>query len=508
MAERWWWELKEPITDVQAGVRYDLKVKREAIPIIFLPGIMGSRLKQAKSKKVVWDPDRWGGLWMLKTYGMFWQRGGKKKEKLVGNTYKDTFLEVSHDDEDYNERLPARAPDQKEGPIERRWGGVMWSTYGAVLRRLASEQTWRAVLPLGLFFDFPVYAHGYNWTADVEFAAKELADRIKEVIAKHADQKCRQVILVTHSMGGLVARRACGLEGVADKVLGVVHGVQPVHGSGAGYWRMKGGFERSGLASTMSAWVLGTDGKEVTQTLAEMPGGLALLPNKLYGSDWLEVVDLASGRRVRMPASDPYQEIYREKERYWRLVNPDYLIGAKSEGSKNAGRASKLPPAASWDIYLRNLDLARDVHDQLASNLQHPETHFFSGVGLHSAGRIRFEAEEFTDWGNGEAPPPYPGQTFDRDGFTTYLEQGRTLYSVSMERPADDGDGTVPRTSAEALKQQGESHAFDVPGQGGEPEYAFKGMEHQPAYGEEAALQFTVNAVRRLCLLRMKEGGP
>lgn len=274
MAERWWWELKQPITDVKPGEEYRLKVKREAIPIVFLPGIMGSRLRQKSGGEKVWDPD--SALFMLFTYGLPIQRGGKKKQLLVGDSYDEDqpdYLEVFEDDDKHNKkRLPPRAPGEKDGPVERGWGGVMWSAYGDVLKALAAGATWRdPVAPVGLFFDLPVYAVGYNWTADVKFAAEKVAERIDGIIKKHKDQRCRQVILVTHSMGGIVGRTVCGLPGMREKVLGAVHGVQPAHGSGAAYWRMKGGFERANLAQAAAAWVLGTDGREVTQTLAEMP---------------------------------------------------------------------------------------------------------------------------------------------------------------------------------------------------------------------------------------------
>lgn len=503
MAERWWWELGQPLADVKAGEPYQVTVQREAIPVIFLPGAMGSRLRQRVGRKLVWDPDREHGVWMLRKYGLFWQRGGKKKRNLVGDTYREDFLEVALDDDG---RLPPRAEDDDEGPVERGWGGVMWSTYGGVIRRLAAPETWLAHPRVGLFFDLPVYAHGYNWTADVGFAARTLAERIDGIIRRHASRKCRQVILVTHSMGGLVARAACALPGVGAKVLGVVHGVQPVHGSAAAYWRMKGGFERDGLAPSPAAWVLGTDGKEVTQTMSEMPGGLTLLPNRLYGSEWLEFFDFEENRVRRLPEGDPYEEIYREKERYWRLVDPGYLIGETTQKSERKGRTIGMAPRAPWNIYLANLETARQAHAVLERNLQHPETHYFMGTKLKTAGRIGFDRSRCIPGPEGDLPTP--GLVHHRDGFATVVRQGGgTLWRVVMERPDDDGDGTVPSGSAGALEQQGESQSFELEGRAGAPG-AFERMEHQPAYEEREVQEYTVDAVRRLCLLRMKRGGP
>jgi hypothetical protein len=124
------------------------------------------------------------------------------------------------------------------------------------------------------------------------------------------------------------------------------------------------------------------------------------------------------------------------------------------------------------------------------------------GTGLHSAGTVRFERTKY------EPSPDYPppvGVIFCRNKFVTYLQRGSTVYSVRMGRPADDGDGTVPSSSASALKQQGESHAFEL---GEEPVQAgFQGMEHQEAFKEPEALEFTADAIRKLCLQRMKLGG-
>lgn len=42
---------------LSTGTRHQVTVKREVIPIVFVPGIMGSRLRIAGGGKRVWDPD-------------------------------------------------------------------------------------------------------------------------------------------------------------------------------------------------------------------------------------------------------------------------------------------------------------------------------------------------------------------------------------------------------------------------------------------------------------------
>src|SRR5205823_14044804 len=111
-------------------------------------------------------------------------------------------------------------------------------------------------------------------------SGKKLAVRIKEIITEASEITglCEKVILITHSMGGLVARWASEKAGAKASILGIIHGVQPVTGAAAAYWRIKAGFEGTGPTSR----VLGHSAHEVTPILGNIPGGLQLLPNKLY----------------------------------------------------------------------------------------------------------------------------------------------------------------------------------------------------------------------------------
>jgi predicted alpha/beta hydrolase family esterase len=72
---------------------------------------------------------------------------------------------------------------------------------------------------------------------------------------RHAlSRRAGKVIIVTHSMGGLVARYASQVSGAKDKILGIVHGVIPDLGSPAAYRRMKVGAKQEGMAGP--CWVI------------------------------------------------------------------------------------------------------------------------------------------------------------------------------------------------------------------------------------------------------------
>ena len=152
---------------------------------------------------------------------------------------------------------------------------------------------------------FPVHAVGYNWLQSNVDSAQALAGRIDKIINdyKASGRKCEKVILVTHSMGELVARYYSELlEGDYGKknILGIVHGVMPDRGAPMAYKRMKAG------EAGITGLVIGGNGAEMTAVLSQAPGPLQLLPGKGYGMGWFHV----EGLKQPLPQTNPYTEIY------------------------------------------------------------------------------------------------------------------------------------------------------------------------------------------------------
>jgi len=417
-----WWELFKPIEGLQCGegLTNKLVIEREVIPVVFAPGIMATPLKNKKGDKV-WDPD--DAWFMLKSYGLLTVTAKKRKDLLIGPAFDKDYLSVIKDDPEHNKNFA-----DKDDPTraQRGWGSASWNSYGPFLDALqkrdyldSQNDSWD--LPVRHCFEFPVHVCGYNWTASNRDGGAALAKKIDEVIEKYkkSGRICKHVIIVTHSMGGLNARSACMLHGAQSKVLGVVHGVQPALGSPAAYWRMKGGFERPGDApkdeaglmiylrnplksakrkplGTVGAWVLGTDGEEVTSLLGNMPGGLELLPNHLYtdnsgNKSWLSFPSADGLSVVRLPKNDPYKEIYLEKDGFYRLVNPDWL----DPGNAPNPRSKKLGP---WDSYEVYLSAAKQFHADLQTKA-HSQTYQFYSEGLNTADDIVFRRHTY-DWAN------------------------------------------------------------------------------------------------------------
>lgn len=482
-----WYELDKVIGGLETDIEHEIRVQREAIPLVFVPGIMGTRLKRAgtdaggktgKLPNMRWEPGKPG--WMFKHYSG--KDPGYRKKMLVGPAFSENFLEVDN-----------------SSPVGDGFYGIM-EDYRKFLNQLKTRDWGK----LNKIFEFPVYAVGYNWTDSSLESGAMLAQRIAEIIseAQEITGLCEKVILITHSMGGIVARSASELHGAQSSILGIVHGVQPVTGAAAAYWRIKGGFEASGILGAVSSRVLGNSGPNVTAILGNIPGGLQLLPNKLFRTgagarEWLTITD--GGKSIlRLPKSDPYNEIYRvpavvrptpgqrpSTNKYWGLVDPDLLDPDPATTTRSDPPAatdnnalSQASGSSAWTGYLQLLALAESFHDLLGKKA-HPRTFCFRGIGHKTADVVELRIE--SNWTRSD---PYPVRGFR--GFFTDAN-GKDMQAV-LRNPAGDGDGTVPVSSASAVDTPGKNQAF--------------GVEHQPAYENSAAQQYTVSSIIALCKVR------
>jgi hypothetical protein len=525
-----WRDLFKPIGGLETAPRDDplineIVVQQQIIPIIFVPGTMASRLKYAgKERKMAWDPDN--SKFMSWVYGL-WGTPQIRKEMLVGEQSHDPgYLEVDLENETHNRKLPP-------GRDTRGWGGVPMRYYGKLLKTL-DYGLWAE--PIGKCFYLPVHVFGYNWSESNHESGRKLSAYIEHVIGRYShDAECNSVILVTHSVGGLVARAACILHGAEGKVLGVVHGAQPASGSPAAYYRMKCGFEPPGSPND-SLWdwlrdpvklslskfegrtahrILGAQGDKVAILTAHMPGALELLPNKLYrtnsgSAQWLTYSD-SRGVPDHLPKKDPYEEIYSKKEVVYRLLNPEWL-------GKQEKRDDKLPPGADpgkWQSYLDNLAKAKTFHEELQEKL-HPETFQFYSTGIKTADRVELECKSMEGVQLLDAFERTDLlEIRDRQGRKLAFEQGfdkwgaglKDIYRYKLTPPCGSGDGTVPDSSARFLKvnvsdwEPGEIPCVDI----NECDEIWYQRQHADLYQSKTAIQITKAAIENLCLNRIRK---
>ncbi|KVN20737.1 MULTISPECIES: hypothetical protein [unclassified Burkholderia] len=355
---------------------------RPIIPVIFLPGVMGSPLvNTATGDEMFFAPntDGWlGDAGALPTLLGMWFKGASSRETQFDPTMAAVTpfgpiragkLQKSDTENQYVDEAEAR---------RRGWGSVYRSSYQPVLAWL--EEQLNDVMHLNevqgqwvtpdldgkkwtlkplldtepadygatdagaqgrgqkltekseafqhfVKYRYRVYAIGYNWLQSNEKSARDVIEGrdfedkktgkkmrlmgIKEIIAENDSGKA---IILTHSMGGLVARMAIAMHGAADLMHGVFHNVMPATGAPIAAKRFRtGGGSEGGLNGFINGALLGSNADEFVAVAANAPGALELLPMPDYhnGEPWWIFARLNGEPVMKLPKEgDVYKEIY------------------------------------------------------------------------------------------------------------------------------------------------------------------------------------------------------
>jgi hypothetical protein len=478
------------------------------IPIIFVPGVMGSNLRGIG--------DANGTNWRLDS-PMSMVRWATKDAAERKRVLTPATMVV--DDNGLREKGTA----QHDEELRRRgWGEVGAMSYasflvwlenalndydfpkggprdqliGEVLGAMKGEASLtKDEVALSYKYLFPVHACGYNWLDDNVIAAKRLKSRIDAVISRYNREKkmCEKVIVVTHSMGGLVARHCSELLGMSDKILGVVHGVMPAIGAAAVYRRFKAGTE----GDLIPAMILGNNAAEMTAVLSTAPGPMQLLPTPDYGNHWLRIKD--GNNVISFPKNgDPYSEIYTVRGKWWsmcddKLINP---LNMERDAVKNRARADK-----DWESFLKIITKQVKIFHDDIKNKYHPNTYaFFGSHQDHRAyGTVTWDGmdDSVNDLllrGNRPADVvnarPLDGTevTIQRNvsavlSGTGWKKEQKQRYTIS--EPDEPGDGTVPHRSGIVPREsQSVKAVLQV------------NVGHEPAFKDsELARQFTLRSI-------------
>lgn len=520
--------------------------KRAVIPLIFVPGIMGSNLRDDKTKKAAWRPPNGLG----EKFSAWWNHLDlENKDRQINLNPATTEVDPTG-----KIVIPEDCFTLDIAEAKRRgWGEVYWESYGGLLLDLertindwcsdAGQRTaqilpaWQTAQTLqkgekdvtelwnpvsgacpplteaefwnAAEYYYPVHACGYNWLQSNEQSAEHLVTRIDEVLAFYEQSRYfvpeGRVILISHSMGGLVTRRAAQL--AEDKIIGVVHGVQPVGGAPVVYRRFRAGTEHGGfwdIKSKMTATILGNSASAITCVMANSPGPLELLPTKHYPPGWLRFEhksrDGVKELMPPLPVSDPYTEIYtkRVQDVWWGMVDEKQLDPAK------LAEKDKTTPL---EKYRDNLLEATNFHDTLKLHF-HPRTyaHYGSDKKQAAFGAVRWQtgkplpqdlreslpgliATQWTEYGEatlGATRPADAGLQREspdrlpevRPALTGGVDFALAGYpSPAYDHSEDAGDGTVPNPSADLVDKAGLLAAFRL-----------KGFDHQNSYGNANVL--------------------
>ncbi|MBU9227972.1 alpha/beta hydrolase [Burkholderia multivorans] len=346
---------------------------RPIIPVIFLPGVMGSPLVNKDTGDDIFFPPNTDGMLgkagaLPALLGM-WFRGASARETRFDPTLA-TVTPLG----------PVRASKHVDEAEARRrgWGSVYRSSYQPMLAWLEEHlnepmemgktkgpwietdsdgKKWALKPVLGteptdygatdagaqgrgqpiteeseafkhfLKYRYRVYAIGYNWLQSNAESAKDVIEGvdfedkktrkktrlmgIKEIIAENDSGKA---IILTHSMGGLVARMAIAKHGAADLMHGVFHNVLPATGAPIAAKRFRtGGGSEGGLNGFINGALLGSDADEFVAVAANAPGPLELLPMPDYhnGEPWWIFARLNGEPVLKLPKDgNTYDDVF------------------------------------------------------------------------------------------------------------------------------------------------------------------------------------------------------
>lgn len=537
---------------------------KRVLPIIFLPGIMGSNLRMSvqrqeqlfKSDNIAWRPDILGATNIKEN------ANSEPRERQLRLDPDQTVVDIynpsgpsnisgdgRHKNVDFD--LTFSSPTLTDDPSaipngrtaeqkarERGWGEVFFGSYGKILQHLESylnntfhrgmlSPKWRSIVgvdPITWGADknypqqpltesqlkdvsagcwFPVYAFGYNWLQSNGDSARAIAKRINSVIddLSRSGYDCNQVIVVTHSMGGLVGRALIHPDygNLRDKVLGIVHGVMPAIGAPAAYKRMRAGFEDAGIergpSDSLAAKVAGNYGDEVTAALSNAPGALELLPSESYGNHWLRVRHKGRDLDAWPKQGDPYKEIYKIKGKWYSLFREDWINPSgwlPRDGGGSFGRTCNY------------LNRCQKFHKSIAQ-IYHPDSyaHYGADQKRKSFGDVIWEIDNACPDTKGWQDWPIVSDT--KQGrlelvagdlkspndnllpFSDDLSGSISIYATIVP-PSASGDQTVPAKSADHQLSSGLFQGV----------FRQNGYEHQNSYKDFNAIASTLYSVVRI----------
>lgn len=550
--------------------------KPSIIPILFIPGIMGTNLKKRGSDTKAWRPPNLDMRGAADAVGQLFNYLFKSTDERASDL-KTTEAEVDFSGpiDDGESGLP------KNVLVARGWGALMRSSYHPFMGRLQKElnqlaefdfercqvalkgwaagdagqppSDWGATagdklsegeIQHAANYQFDVWAAGYNWLQSNRDSGQAIKDLIEKTILPYYNEgkevkvaapdgqgsdtcamkrpkpqsrpRAEQVIVVTHSMGGLVSRALTEIH-QCDKVMGVSHGVQPATGAPATYKRMRAGFEGP------EQLFLGRNAADVVAILSQAPGGLELLPTADYnrGQPWLKLRDKGTGKvLLELPRTgDPYSEIYASPAWYGMVPEGNTgLMEPKAAGEQGVNEEQIQSPRRKL---LDVIDSVKTYHQAIQGKYKTPtyahygaqgrrDKHLEPG-GLFGTGLnipiIASSPKNLFTWGEvvweGEGleqldPSQILSGGFDfKDDGNGELRLGNGK-RLEIAKPDCPGDGTVPVYSGEAPGLAGVAmtfaHGHGNPGQHNN-RFCY---DHQGSYGDDRALYATMYAVIKI----------
>jgi len=500
----------------------------KVVPIVFIPGIMGTNLWNNRTQKIAWiAPNTDTILSGIAAVGSFlsalFSSAKDRQNDLDG---REGMISVYKDGPIGGGGL--KEAISKDELKRRGWGGIMRSAYHPIMESMQNEMNsilldnnlqgwwkehsdhapaewgdWNSNPPLSKLPDeqglkhaaevrYEVWAGGYNWLQSNDNSALDIINFIENSVLP-SYTSAEKVIIVTHSMGGLVARAMVGIHDCTE-IYGVIHGAMPATGAPAAYSRIRAGFEGDGVQGFIARQILGPTATETTAVLAFSRGGLELLPSKQYDNEkqWLfaRKKDKPFENLIALPESgNPYNDIYLSKK-WWGLIpeENEKLIDP-NEFSQTTSKTEWGFTPTKRDVFEDNIHMTQDFHDSIKKA-------YHSYTYVHYSGEAK-ELDLLTwkdvtwrsDWiGWGDITE----FRITKDDTTGNIELDAG-YKFTLAPKYSPGDGTVPVCSSASSRDFTTTQAAFAHGNNSalNPEVCRQGdfnnsagYEHQNAYND------------------------
>ena len=408
------------------------KQEIKIVPIMFLPGIMGTRLQDSESGKTIWDPDN-----VLYMAGLS-RKKISDKQKLLGITNVSAAKPITKAARNVLGLSKSYSVEQ----LDRGYAAIASGFYDRFLRALETKLNTEQSQII-----YPVYVCAYDWRKDINAIAatevKDIYNKIKE------EQETDEMIIITHSMGGLVAREFLRQNPqAAQKIKAVIHGVQPVQGAVQFYAYFKCG------ARNFSAWwdipgiilanILGATKKDFAALCSDIPGAIELAP-------------VSNGDKQQWLSWDAQLE-----QEYGMQVQKDDMFGCYTDTSGIVGLTdSNFDDKVNKEI-IRNIAKAKIFHKDLQLKC-HERTYALSASQIKTVQSVHIARNNITVDFATDFCCSVPEALQKAKNLTR--EQKSLLYSIRAAIPQDIADMSQKENQDEkkaVVKQLVKEHLEDV----------------------------------------------
>lgn len=495
-----------PKTNGTPGTVYVPTVRRfKAVPIMFVPGIMGTRLRNVNGKKM-WDPDDY--RFMVGLSG----KSAEKKRKKMGVSDVPRVDLITDNNNKYTDEQ-----------IRKGFSTVAKNFYGDFLKHIDVELS--KVNDRNIYY--PVYVCGYDWRRDVSETANEYLQEKYNEIVKY--EQFDEMIIITHSMGGIITREFLRQNpDMASKVKGVIHGVQPASGASIFYCYFKCGawpFREKGLMNIFLPTILGKNKLQFATLCSDLPGAIELAPTNYFNQGgvltgkWLEC-----------------DESLESKYGLNRSVNKDDIFSCYLDNQGILGLSDdKIEKKLNY-LLRENIEKARKFHTRLRL-WTHPNTFELSSTGVKTKqgvrirenfvtpeNMIRYQKDRsfldhmnlskeqiklrdafiekiiFAESGSERAKYRLTDEDKKRIMMGWYKDYWNFQdYRVEIEvLETEDGDGTVPINSQRVLSTNNESKNNIKNDSAKKIEYLSQGVKHSDIYKNEAVIDNVIKIIREI----------